>query len=688
MWKKMFGVVGILLLVINACTINEPDPPVWDTTWKIELPIKSVTLKEIVNDSTILADTTSDGQPIVRFNMEDSTDWQYVQESDLTITPENTSFTAQIGAIKLQEKSEVKSTEINLGELLPPELLTSDTIPPYPGRTVTPDPKEVSYDFFERAVIKKGKIYLTFHNDLFIKVDAGMTIDIYNNDSPNPTLVTSIVFSQPIEPYAVTQSDVVDLSGLTISNHFLLKYTIPIAGSDTFQVVTDQQKQGSIYSILTVEGIEVSEADAKIPEQTFNKEQSIAMPQNEHQIIQALVKEGSLTLNIQNGLPLYSHSIITLPEIVKNGQPEQIELNLQANESTVQQINLAGFQILNSAQPGEPLDSIHVQIESTINSNDQIVTIKETDQIAVNVIFTDIVFQSITGVLEPVAVQIAPDTVDNSDLFEKINGSGLILEDLQLKFRIENQIDIPVHLILNLKARHGMEEKTMTVDEWIKAASEAPYTEIILDKNYKTPNSIVDLFSILPEQIEFSGEATVEGQGTVALGEGVRALFSVETPLFFKLQNPITYESDLDSIRKDDIDQDLRDRLANDWHEGEFHLLIGNGTPFGTEFTFIMAEDSLQVNSTTIADSSRKIVIEANIQQGQIGSDGYVSAPTESEVVIKLSEQQMNLFQKSPIYFKQMVKILPTGATKVKVRTSDKIKLTGFIQTNFTVRFE
>ncbi|WP_457565661.1 hypothetical protein, partial [Caldithrix abyssi] len=222
----------------------------------------------------------------------------------------------------------------------------------------------------------------------------------------------------------------------------------------------------------------------------------------------------------------------------------------------------------------------------------------------------------------------------------------------------------------------------------IQAASQAPYTEIILDKNYKTPNSIVDLFALLPKEVEISGQATIEGQGTIAIGQGVRTVFSVETPLFFKLLNPIIYESDLDSIKKNDIDQDVRDRLAEDVHEGTFNLIIKNGTPLATNFVLVLADDSLEVNSTTISDSTRKIVITADIQRGVIGDDGYVSSPTASEVTIRLTEQQMQLFQKSPIYLKQKATILPTGETKIKLRTSDMIELDAFVQLNFTVRFE
>ncbi len=682
MVKQILGMVGLTLFMLWSCTINEPEPPVWDTSWQIDLPVKDVTLKEIVNDSTILADTIN-GQPVMSFKMEDSTDWEKIQESDLTVTPENDQFEAQIGTIKLEPKSELKSPDIPLDQILPPDLLAKDTIPPYPATTVTPEPREITYDFFERAVITRGQLYLVFHNELFVKIDPGLKIEVYNNLT-NPVLIATIIFNEPIEPYSTAKSNVIDLSGLEIYNQFRLKFTIPVAGSDTFQVVTDEQKQGALYSVMTLENIEVSEADAKVPEQTFDKDKTMSLPQEDHRIINAHIKSGKITLHISNNLPIHSSTEIIFPDILKDGTPEKIELELQPKQFVTKVVDLADFVIQNSTSPGEPLDSIQIKTTSVVSSNDQIVTIKESDKISVDVSFSDIVLASVTGIIKPVTVSISPTEIDNSDLFEKIEGTGFVLDDLQLKIKIENQIDIPVQLSLTLTAQNGTTEKVMHINETILAASQAPFTEIVLDKNYKTPNSIVELFSIFPQKISISGQASVEGQGTVALGQGVRALFSVETPLFFKLLHPISYQSGLDSII--DIDQDIRDRLANDFHQGSFNLLIKNGTPFGTEFSFILADDSTAVDTKTIIDSTRKIVITVNIKSGQIGSDGFVAMPTQNLVKINLNEQQMKLFQKSPIYFKQMATILPTDDQLVKLRTSDTIELEGSVKVNFTVR--
>ncbi|NOX88716.1 MAG: hypothetical protein GXO77_06800 [Calditrichaeota bacterium] len=691
MFRKVYLLV-VSGLIMFGCSLNEPTLPVWDTSWKIYLPIKNVTMEEIVNDSTLIADTTKSGQPIIKFELKDSTDWERVAQEDLTIQPEEQSFDSKIGSIKLKEKSEVKSTEITLSELLPPEVLAFDTIPPYPDRTVTPDPKEVTYDFFRRAVIKSGQIYLTFHNDLFVKVNAGMTIDVYNNGSDTPVLIARIVFDKPIEPYAVTQSNVVDLSGKEISNKFLLKYTIPIAGSDTSQIVTAEQKNGTIYSVLTIENIEVSEADAEIPEQTFTRSHFIVLPEQDHKVINAKISQGSITLNIKNQLPIHSNLHIELPDLVKNGNPKVLDIAVNPNQQIVEIIDLKGYELLNSSSPGETLDSIKIDLKATVGSNGEIVTITENDQISTTVNSSKIFLESVTGILARIDQPIDPQVLDNEDLFKDIEGTGLNLEDLQLVLVFENQIDVPLNVNLNIEATHedggATETKSMQISATIERSSVSPTTKIVLDKNYKNPNSIVDLIAILPTKLVISGNAYIEGYGSVAVGQGLRTKYSVESPLSFKLTNPISYKSGIDSIKKEDIDQETRDRLSDDFQNGSFHLLIKNGTPLAADLILVLAADSNQVFTEAIQDSSKKIVIKAELKRGSVGADGYVTAPTPSEVVIKLSEKQTQLFKLSPIYLHQTVTLLPTGDQKVIVRTSDTIELEGYVQLDFTVRLD
>ena len=144
----------------------------------------------------------------------------------------------------------------------------------------------------------------------------------------------------------------------------------------------------------------------------------------------------------------------------------------------------------------------------------------------------------------------------------------------------------------------------------------------------------------------------------------------------------------MDSIKKDDIGQDARNHIASDLSKLTLHLNISNGTPIGAEVKLIFASDSTQMNTDNIPDSTKKMVIKANIEGGQVGADGYVQTPTENEMVIKISHEQAQLFELSSIYLQQTVTLLPTDDKKVIIRTSDKIALDAYIGLKFRVNLK
>ncbi len=682
---KRISVIVLGLSLIMGCSFNEPDPPSWDTTAKVYLPLKTVTMEKLVNDSTLLADTTN-GQPIIKFELSDSTDWERVTRDDLKIEAFSDSFHTEIGTIKL-ENSEVSSTPIHLDELLAAGAVNNDTIPPYPGYSINPDPKELDYDFYNRAVIERGTMYLTFHNELFLTIDSGMTIEVWNNGSEPQKEIVKIVFDQPIPPFSTIQSNVVDLSGKEISNHFILKYTIPIQGCDTATVIEDAWRDGTCYSVLTVKDLEVSEAEAKIPEQSFSQNESIPLPTDQHRLIDATVESGSITLKIKNDMALHTQLTVRLPNVLLDGDPKTLHFDLLPNTEVEEVVDLQNCQILNANNPGAPLDSLDVEFSLTAGSDDQIVTISKNDGMGVDVQTTDIYFRHISGILNPISQEIASSEVDLQDVFEKISGMGLRMEDLRLIFTFENQIDIPVATHLTIKAVHqdgGVnEERTMNVEMTIQRSSVSPTTTLILDKNYQNPYSIVDLISILPTKIYVSGDAQIGGEGSVDVGQGLRALYKIETPISYQLSDSLTFTGDVSTIETND--DDFQKTLSEDVHELTLHLSMHNGTPLGALIKIIFSDDSLQLNSDVIADSSKKIVINIPIAAGAVDQNGYVVQPTENETDIRLTHDQLQLFNQPVVYLKQWITLLPTNGKKVMLRSSDSIGLDGYLYVKYRV---
>jgi len=684
MYKRISAIVLGLFLIVG-CSFNEPDPPSWDTTAKVYLPLKAVTMEKLVNDSTLLADTTN-GQPIIKFELSDSTDWERVTRDDLKIEAFNDSFHTEIGIIKLQN-SEVSSTPIHLEELLPAGAANNDTLPPYSDYSIAPDPKELNYNFYNRAVIEKGTMYLSFHNELFLTIDSGMTIEVWNNGADPQTEIARIVFDRPIPPFSTVQSNVVDLSGKEITNHFILRYTVPIKGCDTVTVVNEEWQNGTCYSVLTVKDLEVREAEAKIPEQSFSQNESVPLPTDQHKLIDATVESGNITLAIQNDMALHTQLTVRLPNVLCNGEPKTFYYDLQPNSTVTQTIDLKDCQIQNTKNPGQPLDSLDVEFDLTAGSDDQIVTISQNDGMTVNVQTSEIYFRHIAGILKPISQEIAPSEVDLQDVFDKLSGMGLRMEDLRLVFTFENQIDIPITTHLTIRAVHqdgGVnEERTMNIETTIQRSSVSPTTTLILDKNYQNPYSIVDLIAILPTQIYVSGDALIEGEGSVDVGQGLRALYKIETPISYQLSDSLTFTGDVSTIETND--DDFQKTLSEDVHELTLHLSLRNDTPLGALIKVIFCADSLQLNSDVIADSSQKIVVKIPIAAGAVDQNGYVVQPTENETDIRLTHAQLQLFKQPVVYLKQWITLLPTNGKKVMLRSSDSIGLDGYLYVKYRV---
>ena len=181
--KKLNFILFLIFGLMTACSLNEPKLPAWDTEWTLYLPTENYVLSEAIDDSILFADTTDSGVPIISLSVEDSTDWERIKPADLAMAERTDEFNATIGLIEVTDASDLQADSIKVMDILPPELLAfGDTLPPYDGFIVTPPDAEVEFDHFQQVHVHEGNLWLTFHNKMFLKIDAGMSIDIYNHN--------------------------------------------------------------------------------------------------------------------------------------------------------------------------------------------------------------------------------------------------------------------------------------------------------------------------------------------------------------------------------------------------------------------------------------------------------------------------------------------------------------------------
>ncbi len=694
MIKKVLFSILIMMFLFSACTVNEPKLPAWDTEWTLYLPTDNFLMEEIINDSTLVSSEDESGTPIIAISLSDSTDWERIESDDLVMEPEVNRFVTQVGEITLEDPPAIESEKILLEDVMPPQLLAAgDTLPPYPDFDFTAELEALEFDEFKNALIADGDLWLTFYNNLFLTIKAGMEITIYNNGGAKEKIAT-LRFNEAIEEGDSVRSNIVPLDDKRISNKFIIEYFIPVSGSDTMQVLTEERKQGYIISELHIRDITVLEAVAQIPEQEFSQTDSLDMSDQEHQLKSALIEKGSIEFQVNNSLAIDADVRVRMPNFVKNGEIKTINQYLTSGQTHIENIDLSGWEIVHHENPGQSIDAIYYFTEARIPGTDEFVTISYEDSVVADVFIDSLYFERIEGVLDRTEFTFEPVELDTIDLFENVQGN-IRLEDLTMTFTFQNQIDIPINVNLKITGYHFDKSVNMITDsvavnvnEHIQASGISPTTEIVLDQSYANPNSIVDLLEIFPTSIRISGEAFIEGEGAVSSGDGLRVLYDIESPLTLNIINTITYETEIDSIKKADIDEEDRERLTEDMHHATTRLLLRNEVPIGAAVRFYMATDSTLLFTDSISDSTKKIILEANVDAGRVGSAGYVDNPTESTVTISLTEKQLQIFKDyQPLYTRQVVEVKPTNGS-VRIRKTDQIEFEALVSVKFRINPE
>ena len=682
----------IFLVFLSSCSIHEPSLPAWDTQWTVVLPTEDFVMSEVIEeDSMLTADTTLSGIPIISFSMSDSSDWQNITQDDLSLDPDNQQYVVPIGQIKIDSPPALTSDSVMMIEFFPPELLQyaqmhNDTIPPFLEFTINPPDHEMAFDDFSRVSVDSGSVWITFYNNMLLTIKSGMEIDIYNN-GPGNGLIGTFVFNEDIPGGTEVKSQPLDLAGREITNMIRLQYDITIAGSDTSMILNNDFNKSYFFVVVSMADLKVDWAEAKIPSQEFSQRDSVDVREEDDRLRQADINTGSIDISLANNLAIDAHIQLVLPDFTKNGQTKTVYADIPAGQDYFHQVNLDGWTISNHKNPGEFIDFIYYDVEAEIDSTKDYVLISSTDSVDVDIQINTLYFNSVEGTIDTVTIEIDPTEVEGPDFFEEFE-SGLRLSDLVMTMDFENQIDFPLNLTLSITAEREEDgvitaSESLTLQRVIQRSSVSEHTEIILDKNSTTP-SIVDLLEILPTTIRVSGDEYIAGDGAVELNQGVRVKYLVESPLTLNLENPVSRDTDIDSLKKDDIDEDAREALTEDLQEAFAELSLTNGLPIGAEVKLYMALDSTKLFDDVITDSSAKVIIGGLVEAGETDGTGYVATPETSIIPVSLSKEELQIFNSSPIYMRQVVEIQPTSGT-VRIRQNDKILIGAKVNVKYTV---
>jgi len=636
-------------------------------------------MSEVLTESSFKDSLNSTlGDTLIYVSIADSTEPQVIKDEDLAFKSDDDQITETIGTIHLDEPTPQNTPELTLIELFPDLPGAGTQILPLPAQRVEPEGNTVRFDNFETVVIESAQMNLVFHNNLILEIDSGMIISVF--DSVSTSRIGQFLFSEKIRPGESKESSTIDLDGLTISNTFLLSYSIPFTGIDSVHTISQSDLESGFVTEVVLSAIDVTSATAEIPEQVIVREDSSQINTEDKSVTEAKIREGGLTLNIQNNLDIDSDLEIQILTMVDDfDQPNTVNVSLLANQTTVKTVDMADYTIKNHLSPGAAVNEIYYEIEATTIPTDGFVTVSSNDDIIVDITMDSTFVSYFEGSVTDLKIDIDP--VEQSDLVDFSDFEGSFkLPDLVFTLNFYNQINFDVDIDLTLTGINTENNQTISlkvVDKLLAGTSGNPQkTVITLNGDNST---IVDLMAILPTSIKMEGNATINGAGSVALSDAIWSDYVIESPLKVKIDSAIFVKTDIDSIAADDLDKDVRESITEDVSDVLITINTENGLPLGTNFKFFLAADSIDMFNENIVDSTQKVIIAADLVPGITDQNGLVTQPVIEPITISLTQQQLQIFRdKKPIYYGAQIKINENDDS-VTFRKNDQLEYSGFI---------
>lgn len=686
--KTIKWIIAILsLMILISCTLEEPSIPTWIAEWGIPFDA-SFTMSEALDDPNFITDTTSTGEARIAISISDTSDEKTVSSSDLAIKPEDDAAGENLDDLSLGTQGPEPSTTFDLADILGGPASPGTVVIP-PGTTVEVDLIYLLYLDIRYAHIETGTFQLELVNNTPLDIEAGTQITIHD-DSTN-TLIGSTTISQavPANSSAFATPDIV-LDDKIIHTRFRIVMQVPIAAG-SYEISQPEIDNSTSWVNGTLFDLQVFEAEARFPQQTLFISDSSSIMEEQHRVRKGIIDQGEIFLTLENNIDATAHVKVRILNFshVQTGETLTDSVTLLPKSTTPKTIFVENYRIADypDSNSNEFVDYIHYEVDVVTDSCETYKVIHQDDDVYVTVEPDSLYFRMIDGDIDRIEIKIDPIEEEITDDLSRIEGT-IYLDSLTMSLNLNNETNLPIDITLRISGSDDTREVELDpINAIVPKADEGGYLQIKLRGDDPSPN-IVDLMGILPTKIRMEAEAFVDGEGSVEVGQSVQADYQIFSPLFLRIVEPSSVETDM---IEEEITEDTQNQIKNNIKSALFLIDVLNGLPVGAETIVSLANDSTKLFNDAIPDddSTKFTISDIVVDPGQIGTNGYVDIPEPAKVVIDLDENKRKLFyQNDRIYIGTRVILDDTNNQLVKFRPEDEMSILGFLKFNFIMNNE
>ena len=485
MQNKILVILSIVLFV--SCT---PDIPgdggflKWSTFIEIPLFKDSITLETLAEDSLISIENLSnyfqDGElsdsifvyhkqiNIDKVEVGNKLEIDPISSSfsqnidDVSVSPIQKNISSKIGLMSLNDIEPTATDPFIFRDIYPEiEDVNNGTMVAIPSFELMPIVKPFTFEDFESAEFSQGSLELTINNSMVIPLGSPLLIELLQvllGDTLNIP-GASIEFDDVIDANNGTATGTIDLTDISLPGEILVKVSGNCQGTSGIEIFIDEQAKNSGFDVsIGGSDLEVTSANAKIPQQLIEENGVITLDPDSNKVVNALIESGQLTIDIDNYMDLSSTIDISIPSLEDpEGNIFFTSIDIAANAFGINnQTNLTGYSLL--MEPDNQSVDYNYDV-LTVDSGEDFILIESNDSLNVKIFLegmeqgSDITFSQFTGYLSQDAM------VDSNSINIETNTKvdEAILNSGSLKLSIINNIGIEamVNFSINEFTKYG-----------------------------------------------------------------------------------------------------------------------------------------------------------------------------------------------------------------------------------------
>ena len=401
-------------------------------------------------------------------------------------------------------------------------------------------------DNFEYILISQGILSIEIKNNFAFEISS-LELEIINseNDVVGQFFYNSIASGTTQVQY-INLADQYLYSDLEMS---IVEFSSDGSGSNPYDENSWLSFSGSDNMIFSISGnsIQATEGSIKFPQQEGTSDSLIIDLSVDDGVEINLINlsSGNIDFNYSSTVNTSLQLMIEIPSLIDPFGMVFSEI-IEINNTQSSGPQMLSFSIDNySFDLSESSNQIQLNYSSQIMGSNTFESFNENDEIQIDFGLQNIDFSYVEGYFGQIYQDIEADELDlDLNVLEDIS-SGIYLENPNLRFTVDNNIDVPLEIDLDLIGVNENETLALNGPNIQSQGLMSSYTD------FNNSNSqLSDLIAMSPSQIIYSGSVVsnpggnIEGVlNSISSGSNVSVGFEMDLPLNLRIEDAITTDT-------------------------------------------------------------------------------------------------------------------------------------------------